>query len=110
MNTNSKGVYTFPNGMKLDLNFNALAEFESMVPGSNGLEIMARMAAGQLNVNEWRTLLYCGLKINQTEVTMEEAGELLAVYFEDLLASINKDIDEAAQELGKPKAGRKKAK
>ncbi|AGY32415.1 hypothetical protein GQF56_07270 [Rhodobacter sphaeroides] len=110
MKTNSKGIYTFQNGMKLDLNFNALAEYESMVEGSNGLEVMARMASGQLNVTEWRTLLYCGLKVNQPEVTLEEAGEMLAIYFEDLVASINKDIDEAAAEAGKPKAGRKKAK
>lgn len=59
------------------LDFNALCDFEGET-GKNALQALEGMEQGEVSASDLRALMWAGLRQNHPEITLKQAGAILA--------------------------------
>lgn len=91
------------------LDFNALCEFEDAT-GKDALDVLRVIESGKGRVSDIRALMWAGLRAHHPEVTLHDAGRILAsnsgAVMEGVAAAFGgAEGDEGNAKRGKAKAG-----
>lgn len=91
--------------LKFMLDLNAMAEFESLV-GASAFDAIERIEEGNPRISDMRGLLCAGLQRHHPEISLFDAGDILAEDPEALTEALSAAFPESDGGQGNAKAGK----
>ncbi len=100
-NNRFKGEYTTSTGIKLVMDYNALATFEDISDGISAPQFLSDMEKGQTKIKDVRAFTLALMLRHQPDADLNDAGDLLSECGIDVITSTVLAASPEPEETGK---------